>query len=339
MILFPRFGTACQAVATVSLAILPVLACGPSPSDDSSDAAEEARVLRQNGLYREAVALFEEALETGEYDPGVQLELAEAALLAAQSERSRSMRQKAAEALRFLEENPGELDLSPVGELWRRLGWEMSRDADSLQAFQAFENALAYEEMGTSFEDEWLFRGAFASRHIGQVADIPDSLVGTPAADSLVELAAEQYLVELDRVSLARTDLRADVLLAKARLLPMLDRPEDEVMVLTELDRLGQIDPGMRRRRMQLLLEIAWKDLEDAQPVMARERALEVWESDFMGEKVEAAVILGTLAEQAGDPEEALDWYRAACSVSPDLSTAMAQLAAARRDSLLYLIP
>lgn len=324
--------------ALVLVVLLGSGGCGPPPGDDSSP-VEEARILRRNGLYREAVALFEEALATGGYDPAVQLELAEAALLAAQSERSRSMRQRAAEALRTLEENPGDLDLEPAGELWRRLGWEMARDADSLQAFLAFESALEYEGMRTSFEDEWLFRGSFASRHLAQVACIPDSIAGTPEAEELLRLAAEGFIVELDRISLARTDLRASVLSSKARLLPMLDRPEDELMVLTELDRLGRIDPGMRRRRMQLLLETAWNDLDEGRPVMARERALEVWASDFVGEKVEAAVVLGTLAERSGDPEGALDWYRAACDVSPDLTTAMAQLAAARRDSLMYLIP
>ena len=320
------------------LAAVAFLSCGSRGSAET-EAAEEARILRQNGFYRESVALFEEALATAEYDPQLQLELAEAALLAAQAERSRSMRQKAAEALRYLEEHAGDLDLGPVGELWRRLGWEMVRDSDSLQAFGAFESALSYADMSTSFEEEWLFRGSYAAAHLTQVADVPDSLVGTPQSDSLVRIAAERFLIELDRISLARTDLRPLVLSAKASLLPCLDRPEDEILVLTELDRLGQIDPGMRRRRMQLLLDVSWEDLEDGRSVLARERALEVWSSDFVGERVEAAVILGLLAERAGDPDEALDWYRAACDASPDQTAAMSQMAAARRDSLLYLVP
>lgn len=320
--------------------LLMFLGCGGEQDTDYTVKIDEARILRQNGLYREAAALFEEAQIAGEYNPQVQFELAEVALLAAQVERNRMLRQKATEALILFEENPGEVDLNPAGELWRRLGWEMVRDRDSLQAFEAFERALQYEGFVTSFDEEWLFRGTFSASHLTQIAGLPDSISGTSKEDSLLSILADEFLVELDHVSLARTDLRADVLLAKASLYrDYLDLPEDELMILTELDRLGRIDPGMRRQRMQLLLQLTRKDMLQGATVIARERALEVWASDYVGEKVEAAVILGEIAELAGNPDEALQWYRAACSQAPDLTTAAAQIAAARRDSLMYLLP
>ncbi|MBD3369225.1 hypothetical protein GF402_02550 [Candidatus Fermentibacteria bacterium] len=324
-------------IVLVTLLFFP-LSCGGR--GQGSDALEEARLLHRAGRYGQSLVMYESILEEGPYDPQLQLEYARTAVLAAQSERSRSFRQRALQALRKLGEEPGDADSSEVGELWRRLGWEMARDHDSLQAYRAF--GMSAEHLGMadpSLEEEWLLRGLYAGRHLAQVGGVPDSVRETQVGDSLLAAAAERHLVELDRVPLTRTDLRPSVLIARALLLPYTDRRREELEVLTELDRHGEIDPGWRHRRMQLMLELAREDIEEGRSGLAREKLLEIWSSSFVGEQVEAAVLLGELAEQDNDPEGALRWYRNACSISPDLSTPAARLAAARRDSLLYLMP
>jgi tetratricopeptide (TPR) repeat protein len=320
----------------VAVCLLLLAGCGDGPD---ADRLEEARLLYRAGRYSQALMLYQEITTTGEYDPLVQLEYAETAVLASQAERSRSYRQMALEALTVLDADRGDVDPSVIGELWRRLGWEMARDRDSLQAFDVFERALQIEGMDRNFEEEWLLRGTYAGSHLSQVADLPESLFSTPEADSLLAIAAERHLVELDRIPMARTDLRDAVLRARAMLLPHVDRPEEELEVLTELDRRGGIDPGWRHRRMELLLQLAQDDIDRDRISLAREKLLEVWSSDFVGEQVEAAVMLGGMAEDAGDAVEALEWYRSACQVSPGLSSPAAQLAAAKRDSLMYLLP
>ncbi len=300
---------------------------------------DQARLLFQAGRYSQALMLYEEITGSSEYDPVIQLEYAEVAVLAAQAERSRTYRQMALEALTALDENRGDVEPAIIGELWRRLGWEMTRDRDSLQAYNVFGKALEIENMDQIFEEEWLLRGTYAGNHLSQVSSLSDSLFGTPSADSILALTAEKHLVELDRISLVRTDLREAILRARAILLPYVDRPREELDVLTELDRLGGIDPGWRLRRMELLLELARSDMDEGRESLAREKLLEVWNSDFVGEQVEAAVILGEIAERAGDASQALQWYRNACQVSPSLTSQAAIIAAARRDSLLYLIP
>jgi len=90
---------------------------------------------------------------------------------------------------------------------------------------------------------------------------------------------------------------------------------------------------------MRLLLSLAGEDISAGRLALAREKLLEVWDSDFSGDRVEAAVLLGGMAEDAGRPDEALDWYRSACSAAPGLNGAAAAIAAAKRDSLLYLMP
>ena len=321
----------------VAACVLLFAGCGGGGQD--GDRLEEARLLYRAGRYSQALMIYQEIAGSGEYDPWIQLEYAETAVLASQAERSRSYRQVALEALTALDADRGEVDPTVIGELWRRLGWEMARDRDSLQAFDVFERALQIEGMDRNFEEEWLLRGTYAGSHLSQVADLPDSVFGTPAADSLLAITAEKHLVELDRIPMARTDLRDAVLRARAMLLPYVDRPEEELEVLTELDRRGGIDPGWRHRRMDLLLQLAQEDIDQNRMSLAREKLLEVWNSDFVGEQVEAAVMLGGMAEAADDAVEALDWYRRACQISPGLSSPAAQLAAAKRDSLLYLLP
>lgn len=321
-----------------SILLSTLVCCGGG--ERQTDALEEARLLHRAGRYTQSLAIYESVLEESPYDPELQLEYARTAVLAAQSERSRSFRQRALQALRRLCQDPGDADSSEVGELWRRLGWEMSRDRDSLQAYQAFGMSADYlGRTDPSLEEEWLLRGLYAGRHLAQVGGVPDSVRETEAGDSLLAAAAERHLVELDRVPLTRTDLRPSVLRARALLLPHTDRRQEELEVLTELDRQGEIDPGWRHRRMQLMLQLAREDMEEGRPSLAREKLLEIWSSSFVGEQVEAAVLLGELAEQNNDAEGALRWYRNACNISPDLSTPAARLAAARRDSLLYLMP
>jgi tetratricopeptide (TPR) repeat protein len=306
----------------------------------SETALEEARALRQAGHYAEAVALYEEALEDPEaVSPEVRLEYAETTLLASGAERSRIFRQKALEALCALQADTAFTGGNQLAELWRRLGWEMARDRDSLQAFAAFDSSLACGGSAALMEEEWLLRGVFASGHLALVAGIPDSIALSPAGDSMLAVSAEQFLLELDRIPLRRTDLRPVVLQARAMLLPFTDRATDELEVLTELDRAGDMDPALRERRMRLLLDLAAADAAAGRLALAREKLLEVWDSDFSGDRVEAAVLLGGMAEDAGRPDEALDWYRSACSTAPGLSSPAAALAAAKRDSLLYLLP
>jgi tetratricopeptide (TPR) repeat protein len=326
-------------MARLFLLVAVALYAGCNNGGPEEDNLEQARLLYRAGRYSQALMLYQEVTSTGEYNSLVQLEYAETAVLASQAERSRTYRQMALEALTVLDADRGEVDPAVIGEMWRRLGWEMARDRDSLQAYSVFERALQIEGMDQVFEDEWLLRGTYSGNHLSQVASLPDSLFGTPEADSILTITAEKHLVELDRISLVRTDLREAVLRARAMLLPYVDRPVEELEVLTELDRLGGIDPGWRHRRMELLLKLAADDIEQGRTSLAREKLLEVWSSDFVGKQVEAAVMLGEMAEQAGDASMALRWYRDACQVSPGLTSAAALTAAAKRDSLLYLLP
>ncbi len=279
--------------------------------------------------------LFEETVARGNCQPEMLLDYAETAVLAAQSERSTLYRQKALEAITLLSDNIGDANPREIGELWRRLAWEMARNSDSLQAFQCFENALNYDVQDI-FESEWLFRGIYAGSHIERLAAIPDSLSGSSAADSILTYTAEVFLVELDRIPRSRTDLREAILRAKAALLPFTLRMEEELAVLTELDRLGGIQPDARLRRINLLLNAAEEDIAENRQIIARERLLEVWNSNFSGERVQSAYMLGLMEEDDGNIENALQWYRRACSVSPGSSSQAALLAAARRDSLTY---
>jgi len=318
------------AVLAASLAVLAV-SCG-SPSDD---ALEEARLLRRSGNYTHATAMYEQVLAQGDSSSEVLMEYADAALLSAQSERTSSSRQKALQALVLLNGGYGDADPRSVGELWRRLGWEMARNGDSLQAFSCFDSSLALG-LQDLFEEEWLLRGSYAGGHLQMLETPPESLAGTPASDSILALAAESYLVELDRIPLARTDLREAILRARLGLLPYTGRHAEELAALTELDRLGGIDPGDRLRRIQLLLDAASEDLEYGRTATAREKLMEVWGTEFSGERTEAACMLGLMAEDAGDPEDALMWYRRACAVAPGATTPAAVLAEAKRDSLTY---
>lgn len=322
-----------RSVAAALVCAFLLVACGPG--EETGDTVEEARLLRRSGNYVQALMLFEEAVAKGDSQPSVLLDYAETAVLAAQSERSTLYRQKARIAVETLSASPGDVDRREVGELWRRLAWEMARHADSLQAFQCLERALEFD-LRDIFESEWLLRGTYAGNHLELLAGIPDSLAGTAAADSILGAAAERFLVELDRIPRVRTDLREAILRAKADLLPYTDRREDELAVLTELDRLGGIEPDMRLRRIDLLLEAAKEDLDLNRPAMAREKLLEVWGSNFSGERIEAAYLLGLMEEEDGNVGAALTWYRRACSVSPGSSSPAARLAAARRDSLTY---
>lgn len=315
-----------------------LLACGGG-EQPQSDSLEEARLLRQAGEYSHSLMLYEEVIQRRGGSPELRLEYAETAVLASQAERGRMFRQKAKEALLAVDEEPGETDSTFRAELWRRLGWEMARDRDSLQAYQAFDRAMSLsDQVSQAFEEEWLLRGAYAGTHTGYVSGTPDSILGTDRADSMLAACAEQHLLELSRISRTRTDLRVRILRSRARLLPYTDRRDEELGVLTELDRLGEIGPANRQRRMHLLLELARKDIEAGRAVLAREKLLEVWGSDFVGEKVEAAVLMGELASGSNDAHEALEWYRRACNASPALSTHWSQVAASRRDSLLYLV-
>jgi tetratricopeptide (TPR) repeat protein len=317
--------------------LLLLAACGDGQPESS--ALEEARLLRQAGEYTHSLMRYEEALQDRDSVPELRLEYAETAVLASQAERGRMFRQKAKEALLSLEEAPDATDSTVRAELWRRLGWEMARDRDSLQAYRAFDMAMRLsDQVARTFEEEWLLRGAYAGSHTGYVSGTPDSILGTDRADSMLAASAESHLLELGRISRTRTDLRVRILRARAKLLPYTDRRDEELSVLTELDRMGEIGPANRQRRMDLLLELARKDMEAGRPVLAREKLLEVWSSDFVGEQVEAAVLLGELAASAGDTGDALTWYRRACNASPALSTHWSQVAASRRDSLLYLV-
>ena len=314
-----------------------VLLSVSSACDDhhGSVSLDEARLLRQSGRYVQSVMLFEELVTRGDSQPGLLLEFAETAVLAAQAERSSLYRQKAREAVLILSEHPGDNDPREIGELWRRLAWEMVRNADSLQAFQCFEHALDYN-IQEIFEEEWLFRGVYAGDHLEMLSDISDSIIGHPASDSLLSIAAEIYLVELERISRSRTDLRENILKARAALLPYTSRISEELDVLTELDRLGGIQPEERQRRIHLLLDSAEDDIGSGRGILAREKLLEVWNSNFSGERIQAAYMLGLMEEENNSLESALQWYRRACSVSPGSSSLAAGLAAARRDSLMY---
>jgi len=296
-----------------------ILAAGCRPGGPDENLIEQAEVLFNAGRYSQALSLYEEiCADTANYDAGMQYRLAETAVLASQAQRNRGYRQRARTALDILSSNPGDCDSLAIGQLWRRLGWEMARDSDSLQAYDAF--------------------GCYASSHLISVTTVADSLSGTSAEDSILNLAAESHIVELDRVPLVRTDLRGSVLQAKIQLLRFTsERQEDELAALTELDRMGLLVPSQRQRRMEVLLLLADKDNESGDFYLARERLLEVWESNFTGVRVEAAYRLGLMAEDAGDAVDALRWYNLACSTAPGLSSAASMAAAARRDSLRYL--
>lgn len=319
----------------LNLFLLIYLSAGCGGGETSGNSAEEARLLRESGNYVQAVMLFEEAVAHGDSQPELLLDYAETAVLAAQSERSTLYRQKAKVAVTLLSDNPGEINQREIGELWRRLAWEMARNSDSLQAFNCFENALNFE-IQDIFESEWLFRGVFAGNHLELLATIPDTIASSDAADSILTITAEIFLVELDRIPRSRTDLREDILRAKAALLPYTSRTEQELAVLTELDRLGGIQPDARLRRIHLLLDAAQEDITENRRTLAREKLLEVWDSNFSGERIESAYMLGLMEEGSGNIESALQWYRRACSVSPGSSSQAAVLAAARRDSLTY---
>ncbi len=324
--------------SVTAIMLVTLIACGPGSLDE--DTLEQANVLFNAGRYAQALPLYEELCsDTSSYDPQLQFRLAETAVLASQSERNRGHRQRARAALEYLSVRPGDCDSMAIGQLWRRLGWEMARDNDSLQAYDAFGRAIEIApEISQAYEEEWLLRGTYASSHLSAASGISDSIAGTPAADSLLALTAERHIVELDRVPLVRTDLRGSVLAAKVKLFQYArGRREDELAALTELDRMGLLAPGERQRRMEVLLLLADVDIENGDPFLARERLLEVWESNFTGVRVEAAYKLGLMAEDAGDPVDALMWYNRACSASPGLSSAAAASAAARRDSLRYL--
>jgi len=313
-------------------------ACGQNSVDE--DLLEQADVLFNAGRYSQALPLYEELCsDTSSYDPHLQYRLAETAVLASQAERNRGHRQRARIALNYLSLNPGDCDSLAIGQLWRRLGWEMVRDNDSLQAYEAFGRAVEIApDLIQVFEEEWLIRGIFASRHLASVAGLSDSTSETSAQDSLLSRAAETHMGELDRIPRVRTDLRGQVLSAKTALyLHTSGREEDELSALTELDRMGLLDPSGRQRRMEVLLLLAGYDVEKGDITLARERLLEAWQSSFTGVRIEAAYRMGLLAEESGDVVEALLWYNRACSVSPGLSSAAAIEASARRDSLRYL--
>lgn len=322
----------------ISAFALLLLACGSGKIDE--DMLDEANVLFEGGRYAQALPLYEEiCADTSCYDPLVQYRLAETAVLASQAERNRNYRQRARVALDYLSRNPGGCDSLSIGQLWRRLGWEMVRDNDSLQAYDAF--GRAYEmapDLIQVFEEEWLIRGRFAASHLAAVAGISDTLSDAGSRDSLLALSAEAHIVELDRIPRVRTDLRGDVLFAKADLFYYTSgREEDELLALTELDRMGLLSPSRRQRRMEVLLLLSGRDMETGDIPLARERLLEVWGSSFTGVRVEAAYRMGLLEEETGDPIEALFWYNRACSTAPGLSSSAAIGAAARRDSLRYL--
>ncbi|PIE52382.1 hypothetical protein CSA37_06220 [Candidatus Fermentibacteria bacterium] len=324
------------------LTILPALIVGCGPDTETESIRDQADILFGAGRYSQALSLYEElASDTSEagYDAELQFRVAETAVLASQAERNRALRQRAGTALSLLSERPEECDSLSIGQLWRRLGWEMVRDTDSLQAYHAFGMAiLMAAELNQTFEEEWLLRGRYAADHPASVAGVPDSLFGTPYADSLITSVAENHIVELNRVPLVRTDLRGDVLLAQIALFRYtVGREEDELNALTELDRMGRLVPAQRRRRMDVLLLLADEDASSGDFSMARERLLEVWDSSFTGARVEAAYKLGLMAEDSGDALDALLWYNRACSTAPGQSSAASMAAAAKRDSLRYL--
>jgi PAS domain-containing protein len=313
------------------------IGCGVGGGED--DVLEQAETLFRAGRYSQALLLYEELCsDTSLASIELRFRLAETAVLASQAERSRDIRRRARNALEALSGSDG-IDSLAVGQLWRRLAWEMARDSDSLQAYSALGMALELSpELANAFEEEWLLRGRYASRHLADVAGLTDSIAGTPSADSLLRTAAERHIVELDRVPLVRTDLRGEVLFAKSRLLEYTGgRSEDLLRVLTELDRMGLLDPPQRQRRMEVLISLAISDIQRGDTVLARERLMEAWNSTFTGIRVEAAYHLGLLAEGAGNPSDALTWYTRACSVAPGLTSQAAISSAARRDSLRYL--
>lgn len=321
------------------LAAASVLIAASCGSGGGPSVLEEARVLRQAGHFSEALVLYGEALagDSSQYDRDAWLEYADTALLACGAERSRPVRQQTLEVLTVLQADSVLRGGARLAEMWRRLAWEMLRDRDSLQAYAALDSSLVCPDMVQVFEDEWLFRGVYASRHLSLVAGLPDSLASTPEGDALLDESAESHLVELSRIPLMRTDLRSQILGASALLLPFTDRRTEELEVLTELDRMGGIDPALRERRMRLLLSGATEDIAQGRSALAREKLLEVWDSDFATDRVEAALMLGIMAEESGRAEEALDWYRSACNASPGLGSPAAVEAAARRDSLTFL--
>ncbi len=322
----------------VFLPIAIALSCRSGVQDEA--AMEQAEVLFSAGRYSQALPIYEELCsDTSRYDPDLQFRLAETAVLASQSDRNRGYRNRATAALLRLSQSPGDNDSLAIGHLWRRLGWEMARDNDSLQAYAAFGRAIDIAPgLDQVFEEEWLLRGAYASQHLSSVAEIPDSVAGTPGADSMLAATAEKHLIELGRVSLVRTDLRAGVLTARVRLLQFVPGSEEDLLgSLTELDRMGSLNPSGRQRRMEILLFLAEKDIGENDIYGARERLLEVWQSSFTGVRTEAAYRMGLLEESQGDPIEALMWYNRACSVAPELGSSAAAGAAARRDSLRYL--
>lgn len=321
-----------------ALIILAVSGCGNSAMNE--DTREQADVLFSAGRYSQALSLYEELSEqVEEYDWELQYRLAETAVLASQAEWNRNYRQRAKTALDFLSLNPGDCDSLAIGHLWRRLGWEMARDNDSLQAYEAFGKAIeTAPDLNQVFEEEWLLRGRYASVHLASVVEIADSIMGTQAEDSILRYAAELHIVELDRIPLVRTDLRGDMLFARAGLLQFTEgREEDELTVLTELDRMGLLASSGRQRRMDILLLLAEQDAEQGDAALARERLLEVWNSSFTGVRVQAALQLGIMAQGADNPVDALMWYNRACQAAPGLSSSASMEAAARRDSLRYL--
>jgi len=326
--------------AALILSIIFGSGCGAGRIDENK--REQADVLFNAGRYSQALSLYENIdNQIEEYDWDLQYRLAETAVLASQAERNRSNRQRAKTALDFLSQNPGDCDSLAIGQLWRRLGWEMARDNDSLQAYNAFGRAIQIAPgLNQVFEEEWLLRGRYASVHLASVAELTDSILGTIAEDSLLRYTAELHIVELDRIPLVRTDLRGEMLFARARLLQFTTgRKEDELAVLTELDRMGLIDSSSRQRRMEILLLMAEQDIVQKNDIaMARERLLEVWNSSFTGVRVKAALQMGIIAETSGNTVDALMWYNRACQAAPGLSSSAAMDAAVRRDSLRYLV-
>lgn len=321
---------------TPILSVISVLSCCSPPPTNTID---EARLLKESGEFSQSLMIYEELIaQDASVSTDIIHEYAEVSILAAQLERTPYYRNAALTAVSLLDERPGDIDGRIVGELWRRLGWEMERSSDSLQAFHCFDNAILCGADNT-FEDEWLFRGTWAASHLGYLTEIPDTLEGTPSADSLITLTAEKYLVELDRIPLTRTDIRSGILTARLKLLPFTMRRQDEMQALTELDRIGTITPELRHHRIELLVELAEVDMNENRNTQAREKLLEVWHSNFAGEKIHSAYLLGRLAEMNGNPEEALGWYRNACSVSPTSTSEFAMLAEMKRDSLLYSGP
>lgn len=325
----------------VTAFFLAVLFSGCENTGIDEDTREQADILFGAGRYLQALSLYEDiSNQAEEYSWELQYKLSETAVLASQADRSRNCRQRAKVALDHLTENPGDCDSLAIGHLWRRLGWEMVRDRDSLPAYDAFGRAIEIAPaLSQVFEEEWLLRGKYASAHLAMLVEFSDSITGTQAGDSLLRYKAELHIVELDRIPLVRTDLRGDMLFARAELLNFTTgREEDELMVLSELDRMSLLDPSGRQRRMDILLLLAESDAVKGDTGMARERLLEVWNSSFTGVRVQAALQLGILAEGTGNVVDALMWYNRACQAAPGLSSSSAMNAAARRDSLRYII-